>query len=262
MRHTFTLLGSGTSTGVPLPGCQCAVCTSGKERNFRDRTSGIIHHASGRSILVDAGPDLRHQCLRHKVRRIDAVIYTHAHADHIYGTDDLRSYNFVSGSRIDCYASSETLGGLRRAFPYIIAPDPSYRGGQVAKLDLIEISNEAPFTVFDSEVHPFPLPHGQMTVTGFRIGELGYATDCKGLTPRAAAVLRGVKYLFLDGLRWETHNTHNSIGEAIAIAAELEAEQTYLVHTTHTIDYDETSAQLPPGVALGYDGLTLEFSDR
>jgi phosphoribosyl 1,2-cyclic phosphate phosphodiesterase len=101
-----------------------------------------------------------------------------------------------------------------------------------------------------------------MTVTGFRVGELGYATDCKGLTPRAAAVLRGVKYLFLDGLRWEAHNTHNSIGEAIAIAAELGAEQTYIVHTTHTIDYDETSAQLPPGVALGYDGLTLEFSDR
>lgn len=260
MQHTFTLLGSGTSTGVPLPGCECGVCTSGKERNSRDRTSGFINHASGKSILIDAGPDLRHQSLRNKIKRVDAVVYTHSHADHIYGTDDLRSFNFATGARIQCYGSHETLDGLKLAFPYIFNPNPNYRGGQVAKLDLNEISNESYFSLFDSRIETFPLPHGDITVTGFRFGELGYATDCKGLTPRATQILRGVRYLFLDGLRWEPHHTHNSISEAISIAAELGAQQTYLVHTTHTIDYDEISAKLPLGVELGYDGLKISFA--
>ena len=261
MIHRFTLLGCGTSTGVPLPGCQCRVCTSNHPRNFRNRTSAIIHHACGKALLIDAGPDLRYQCLQHRVRRVDAVLFTHAHADHIFGTDDLRSFNFVIGGPIQCYGSSETLAGLRRTFPYIIEPDPNYRGGKLTELELIEISNLSSFSVFDSELHAVPLPHGDMTVTGFRFGTIGYATDCKGLTPRAADVLRGVEHLFLDGLRWEPHNTHNSIDEAIAISKELGAKQTYLVHTTHTVDYDEVSAQLPPGVVLGYDGLTVEFSD-
>lgn len=211
--------------------------------------------------MIDAGPDLRHQCIAHGVERIDSVLYTHAHADHIYGTDDLRSFNFIIKERIQCYGSEETLAGIRYCFPYIISPSPNYTGGQVAQIDLHQISNDHPFSVFGTTVHPFPLPHGTVTVTGFRIGTLGYATDCKGLSDRAAQVLGGVEYLFLDGLRWETHNTHNSIDEAIAISRSLGAKQTYLVHTTHTIEYDQVSAILPNGVALGYDGLTIEFSD-
>lgn len=261
MTHRFTLLGCGTSTGVPIPGCQCAICTSSNPRNFRNRTSGLIQHRCGKAILIDAGPDLRHQCIAHKVARVDTVLYTHGHADHIYGTDDLRSFNFIIKDRIQCYGSAETLAALRYAFPYIINPSPTYPGGQIAQIDLHEISNFDSFTVFNSTVKPFPLPHGDTTVTGFRIGNLGYATDCKGLTPRAADVLRGVEYLFLDGLRWEAHNTHNSISEAIAISAQLGVARTFLVHMTHSIDYDEVSAQLPAGVALGYDGLTVEFTD-
>jgi len=261
MIHRFTLLGCGTSTGVPLPGCQCSVCTSSNPRNFRNRTSAIIYHSSGKNLLIDAGPDLRHQCLAHKVNRIDSVLFTHAHADHIFGTDDLRSFNFIIKDRIQCYGSAETLTGLRNSFPYIFNPDPDYPGGKVAQIDLHEVSNLSSFSVFNSTVHAFPLPHGDTTVTGFRLGNLGYATDCKGLTLRAAEVLREVDYLFLDGLRWEPHNTHNSIGEAISISRELKAKQTYLVHTTHTIEYEEVSAQLPSGVALGYDGLCVEFAD-
>lgn len=259
MEHSFTLLGSGTSTGVPLPGCSCAVCSSNNPKNFRDRTSGYIELASGEGILIDAGPDLRYQAIKNSIKRVDAVLYTHAHADHIYGTDDLRCFNFLSNRRITCYGSEETLKGLRYTFPYILQPDPSYRGAQVAKLDLLEISNLSGFTVFNTEVTAFPLPHGNTTVTGFRIGSLGYATDCKGLTERAAEVLRGVEYLFIDGLRWEPHNTHNSIDEAIAIARALGVKQCYLVHTTHTIDYDEVSAALPAGIELGYDGLSVVF---
>lgn len=189
------------------------------------------------------------------------MLYTHAHADHIYGTDDLRSFNFVIKDRIQCYGSAETLAGLRYTFPYIINANPSYLGGHLAQIDLNEISNHVPFSIFNSEIQPFPLPHGNITVTGFRLGSLGYATDCKGLSQRAAEVLYGVEYLFIDGLRWEPHNTHNSIDEAITISKELKARQTYLVHTTHTIDYDEVSAQLPPGIALGYDGLSVEFKE-
>lgn len=261
MIHRFTLLGSGTSTGVPLPGCRCSVCSSSNPKNFRNRTSAIISHACGKALLIDAGPDLRHQCLQHKVTRVDTVIYTHAHADHIYGTDDLRSFNFVINDRIQCFGSAETLAGLRRSFPYIVEPNPTYPGGQVSQIDLQEISNQGSFSIFNSTVHAFPLPHGNTTVTGFRLGNLGYATDCKGLTPRAADVLRGVDYLFLDGLRWESHNTHNSIGEAIEISRQLCAKQTYLIHMTHTVEHDEVSSQLPTGVALGYDGLTVDFRD-
>jgi phosphoribosyl 1,2-cyclic phosphate phosphodiesterase len=259
MRHQFTLLGSGTSTGVPLPGCQCAVCLSSNPKNFRNRTSAIIYHESGKALLVDAGPDLRHQCIQHRVHRVDSVIFTHAHADHIYGTDDLRSFNFVIKDRIQCYGSAETIAGLQQSFPYILNPNPHYPGGQLTQIDLNEISNITPFSIFGSTIIPFPLPHGRVTVTGFRLGNLGYASDCKGLTPRATEVLNGVEYLFLDGLRWEAHNTHNSISEAIAISESLNVKQTYLIHTTHTIEYEEVSAQLPAGVALGYDGLSVEI---
>jgi phosphoribosyl 1,2-cyclic phosphate phosphodiesterase len=236
------------------------VCLSENPKNFRNRTSGLIHLESGQSILIDATPDLRHQALQHKVKKVDAVLYTHAHADHICGTDDLRVFNFISNSAIDCYGAASTLTGLRTLFPHIVNPDPAYQGGFIAKLAFQEISNHGDFSVFGSTVKAFPLPHGNVTVTGFRIGNLGYATDCKGLSNRAAEVLQGVDVLFLDGLRWEQHRTHNTIDEAIEIAREVGARQTYLIHTTHTIEYDEVSAQLPPGIALGYDGLRVQFT--
>jgi phosphoribosyl 1,2-cyclic phosphate phosphodiesterase len=209
--------------------------------------------------LIDAGIDLRHQSIQHKVARVDAVIYTHPHADHILGTDDLRSFNLVTKRKIQCYGTEQTLQVIRQTFPYLVDPSPSYAGGLLAQIDLITISNTESFKIGSGLFEPFPLPHGDVTVTGFRIGSLGYATDCKGLSPRAAQVLHGVEYLFLDGLRWQPHNTHNSIDEAIDIARSLKAKQTYLIHTTHNIDYSETMAKLPPDVALGYDGLRIDF---
>lgn len=262
MRHDFLLLGCGTSTGVPLAGCECEVCSSSNPRNFRNRTSGLITFASGESLLIDAGPDLRHQCLAHKVKRVDSVLYTHSHSDHILGTDDLRAFNFAGKNRISCYGSSDTLQGIKSAFPYIFSPNDKYLGGLVAQLDLHEISPESDGMIHGVHFEYFPLPHGDVTVTGFRVGELGYATDCKGLTPRAQEVLHGIKVLFLDGLRWEAHNTHNSIHEAIELARALKAETTYLIHTTHTIEYDAVSRQLPRGILLGYDGLRVQFDDH
>jgi phosphoribosyl 1,2-cyclic phosphate phosphodiesterase len=260
LRMRFVLLGSGTSTGVPLPGCHCSVCSSAHPRNKRLRTSAAIILDSGRTILLDAGPDLRQQSLIHGITRVDAVIYTHAHADHILGTDDLRSFNFATRERIECYATEKTFVRLKHFFDYIFEQDGAYKGGMLAQLDSVVFTNESPFVVEGVTVTPFPLVHGNLEVTGVRIGELGYATDFKFLTPRAREVLMGVKYLFLDGLRDEPHPTHATIGDAVTFARELKAEQSYIIHTSHTVDYEKVNAQLPEGVELGYDGLTFTFS--
>ena len=254
----FTLLGSGTSTGVPLPGCTCKVCSSKHPRNHRDRTSACITLDDGRVILIDAGPDLRYQALKHNVRRVDSVLFTHAHADHILGIDDLRSFNFISKKRISCYGSEETIQAITSSFSYIFNPRPGYQGGMVAQLDPLTVVNDETCLIEGVGFELFPLIHGNLTVTGFRVGEIGYATDFNIFTERAAKVLEGVKYLFIDGLRYEPHPTHLTIPQAIEIAQRLKAEKTYIIHTTHTIDYDEVNASLPPGIELGYDGLTIQ----
>ncbi len=256
----FTLLGSGTSTGVPLAGCQCAICLSSNPKNFRNRTSATIEIESGPTILVDAGPDLRHQCITHRIRRVDAVIYTHGHADHILGTDDLRSFNFIGQKRIPCFGTKETLASITRSFGYIFDPAEHYMGGMLPQLDLHEFCNADLITIEGTPFQTFSLPHGNVSVTGLRVGDLAYLTDFKGLPAAAASHLQGLKHLFIDGLRFEPHNTHNTIDEAIAIAQHLGAERTYIIHTTHTIDYDAVNPTLPSGIELGYDGLTIDFS--
>lgn len=254
----FTLLGSGTSTGVPLPGCVCKVCTSGHPKNHRDRTSACLTLDDGRVILIDAGPDLRYQALKHKVQRVDSVLFTHSHADHILGTDDLRSFNFASRRRISCYGSAETMESITAAFSYIFDPRPGYEGGMVAQLDPKTVLNDETCMIEGVAFELFPLLHGSMTVTGFRVGDVGYATDFNILTERAEQVLQGVKHLFIDGLRYEPHRTHLTIPQAIEIAQRLKAERSYLIHTTHTIDYEEVNGTLPKGIELGYDGLTIQ----
>jgi phosphoribosyl 1,2-cyclic phosphate phosphodiesterase len=236
------------------------VCTSSNPRNYRDRTSALITLDNGSTILVDAGPDLRQQALKYKIPPIEHVIYTHAHADHILGTDDLRTFNFITKKRISCFGTESTLTGIKQLFPYIFYPNPHYEGGMVAQLDLVEIRNDHNFTIAGETIIPFPLTHGALTVTGFRIGQLGYATDFNAMSERGKEVLRGVKYLFIDGLRFEPHKTHLTIPQAIDLAKQLGAEQTYLIHTTHNVDYDEVNNQLPEGIALGYDGLKVSFS--
>lgn len=255
----FTLLGSGTSTGVPIAGCRCAVCTSKHPRNFRNRTAALIELPSGFTILVDAGPDLRHQCINHGVTRVDAVLYTHGHADHILGTDDLRSFNFLSRKRLPCYGTAETLSSIKRAFSYIFDPSPTYQGGMLAQLDLHEFPAEGELHVDEASFRVFSLPHGNVNVTGFRLGDVAYLTDFKGLPVTVEPILQGVKHLFIDGIRYEPHPTHNSIDEAVEIAQRLGAGRSYIIHTTHSIDYEEVNPSLPAGVELGYDGLTISF---
>ena len=245
---------------MPLPGCSCAVCTSGKPQNERLRTSALLKLDSGSNLLIDATTDLRQQALKWKVTRVDALLVTHPHADHILGIDDLRCFNFVQKAGIPCYANGATLSRIRSAFSYIFDPDPAYQGGGLPQISLHEIADDKPFNAAGVSVCPFPLEHGGLTVLGFRIGELAYATDCKRIPAAARQILKGVKILILDGLRYEAHPTHMTIDEAIAAAGQLGVRRTVLTHMTHNVDYDEVSSRLPAGVELACDGMEIEFA--
>ncbi len=255
----LTLLGSGTSTGVPVSGCQCLVCRSSNPRNKRLRTSAALQREDGTTLLIDASSDFRQQALRADLRRVDAVLFTHSHADHILGIDDLRAFNFIQKKAIPCYATKETLRDIRHIFSYVFNPDPKYLGGGIPKLDLHEIDGESPFEVEGVLVQPLPVLHGPLPVTGYRFGDLAYLTDVKEIPPATLARVQGVKYLLLDGLRHEAHKTHLTISEAVEVAKMIGAQHTWLIHMTHTVDHEMTEAALPPSIRLGYDGLTIEF---
>ncbi len=209
-------------------------------------------------MLVDASIDLRMQALTFGIDRVDTVLFTHAHADHILGTDDLRCFNFVHRNVIPCYATPETLTKIKETFPYIFEANPKYEGGLLAQLTLNEFKMYQPFEVEGLKVTPLRLEHGSMEVAGFRIGDFAYATDCKRIPEESRKLLRGVKYLILDGLRYEQHKTHLTIEESLEVIADLKPGQTYLTHMTHAVDHDETNSKLPRGVELGYDGLKIE----
>lgn len=279
----ITVLGSGTSHGVPSIGCECAVCRSSDPRDRRSRPSILIEiepdagsprasrragaaaaaagarsalAAAVRSILVDTSTDLRGQALTHHVRRVDAILFTHCHADHVCGLDDVRRYNQMQKAAIPCYADAETLTNLRRMFTYVFEP-PSQQGGGLPQLSLFRIGGA--FTLGGVEVVPVPLLHGRMPVLGFRIGSFAYLTDCNRIPDESWPLLEGVRTVILDALRHRPHSTHFSVGESIEIVARLGAERAYFTHICHDLPHAETCASLPPGVELAYDGLVLEI---
>lgn len=255
----FKILGCGTSTGVPLPGCECRVCTSADPKNFRTRTSALLRIDGRTNILIDAGPDFRMQALAARISSLSAVLFTHSHADHIFGIDDLKTINFIQKASIPCYGSLATLSGIRKTFSYIFDPKVRFEGGMKPQLDLHEIEETTPFVAGGITIQPFPLVHGSMQVTGYRFGNLAYATDCNQIPDVSREILKGVRTLILDGLRQEPHSTHFTIAQAIEVADSLGVERTLLTHMTHSVDYAETSANLPKHVALAYDGLEIEF---
>lgn len=248
MRLRF--LGTGTSMGVPVIGCDCAVCTSTDPRNRRTRTSALLEHGA-ETILIDAGPDFRAQALSVGLRHVDAVLLTHSHFDHVAGLDDLRPLCF--DRCVPIYGSPLTLAEVRERFAY--AFDESSAGSTRPSLDLRPIN--APFSIGATSVHPFDVRHGTWTITGYRLGGLGYVTDASSIPPHSWDLLQGLDVLVLNALRYDPHPTHYSVAEALAIVAALRPRQAYFVHMTHAIDHTSANAELPPGVAFAYDGLEV-----
>jgi phosphoribosyl 1,2-cyclic phosphate phosphodiesterase len=253
MSFRVTMLGSGTSTGIPVIGCPCRVCTSDNPKNKRWRPGLKLEMEAG-IVLVDTPTDLRAQALRFGLPRVDAIVFTHSLADHIFGLDDVRIFNFRQQAAIPCYGSDETLRAIRRAFAYVF--EPGQEGGGKPQLDLIEVRE--PFDLMGRRFVPVPVGHGEMEVFGYRIGRFAYVTDCNRIPEEGFAKLAGVEVLVLDALRHRPHSTHFSVAEALEVAARIAPRRTILTHMAHEVDHDDP---LPPGVEFGYDGLSFEIDD-
>lgn len=254
-----TLLGTGTSTGVPVIGCDCRVCTSDDPRDRRTRCACRIE-ANGVTIVIDTGPDFRRQALRTGMRHVDAVLFTHHHFDHIVGVDDLRPFLFRNSRPIPCYARRNTATVLRRMFDYIFT-DGTYPGVPDLTLheidDRFEISSRLdPDRVV--EVLPIDVSHGELPLFGYRIGRFAYITDTNFIPDESLDLLTDLDVLVLDALRDTHHPTHFTIDEAVETAGRIGAKQTYFIHMTHSVLHAEADARLPDGMNLGYDGLTFE----
>lgn len=255
----LTLLGTGTSFGIPVIGCDCAVCASTDPRDKRTRCAALIEH-DGHALLIDTPPELRLQLIAAKVRAVDAVLFTHTHADHIAGIDDLRAFSDRRGSDLPLYGSAETVATLRGGHRYIF--DDSIKalpGTTKPHLALHELVAGRGTRVAGIDVLPLAFPHGHATVYGFRFGDIAYITDVKEVPAAARAELRGLKLLVLNALRYTPHPTHLSIDDALAVVQDLKPERTLFTHLTHETGHAELAAKLPRGVEPGYDGLTLEI---
>jgi len=251
-------LGTGTSHGVPMIGCDCTVCRSDDPHDKRTRSSIVITADDGTSVLVDTTPDLRTQALERRLRRVDAVLYTHSHADHLAGLDELRRFNAICGGPIPVYGDVPTLTDVRRIFDYVF-DDSGPRGGGVPSLRLWTIGG--PFCVGRLEVVPVPIFHGQRMILGFRFGPLAYLTDCSAIPESSFDLLHGLDVLVLDALRRRPHPTHLTVDGAVALARRIGAGKTYFTHIAHDLGHAETSSSLPAGMALAYDGLTLTLGN-
>ena len=249
----ITVLGSGTSVGVPTIGCHCAVCTSTDPRDNRLRPSILVRY-EGRNVLIDTTPDFRTQALRARIERLDAVIFTHAHADHIMGLDDVRPFNFRQKERIPIFAAPETMAAIQRCFPYIF--DGGKKESNVPQLDT-RVLDGGPFDVCGMEFQPVPILHGSATIYGYRFGAAAYLTDHSEIPPASMELLRGLDVLFLDGLRYKPHPTHTTVDQAVRLAAELQPKRCYLTHICHDLRHERAESLLPPDVRLAYDGLEI-----
>ncbi|MCD6526504.1 MAG: GPMC system MBL fold metallohydrolase [Desulfuromonas sp.] len=250
---SLTILGSGTSTGVPVIGCDCPVCASINPKNRRMRCSALLAWGEYR-ILIDTATDLRQQALTCNLRRVDAVLYTHSHADHVHGIDDLRCFNALSGRDIPVHGASWMIERLLTSFPYVFSDQYSSSSFR-PKLTPVVVSE--PFELFGRQVQPIFLHHGCEEVVGYRVGTLAYLTDCNRIPVKAMEQLQHLDVLVIDGLRFRDHPTHFTIDQAIAVAEQLQAKRVILTHLSHDVDYGRDSDKLPEHVEFAYDGLSV-----
>lgn len=250
----LTFLGTGTSTGVPVIACDCPVCTSTDQRNHRTRASLLIEK-DGHRIIIDTSPDLRQQVLRAGLRRLDAVLFTHSHADHVGGLDDLRGFNVAQRARIPCYGDAETIQNIRTRFPYMFNGH-LYFG---AKPELTMHLAAGAFQLFGMEIAPVAVYHGWLPVLGYRLGHFAYVTDCNAIPAASLEVLHGLDVLVLGALRHQPHPTHFTVAEALQVVEVLKPQRTWFTHIAHDLDYQRASEELPSGVELAYDGLVIDL---
>jgi phosphoribosyl 1,2-cyclic phosphate phosphodiesterase len=254
MRVRF--LGTSTSYGVPVIGCRCPTCTSPDPRNKRTRASAYVESDEGVRILIDVGPEVRMQALREGVTHVDAVLFTHAHADHTAGIDDLKAFNARLGGMLPCFGDAETGNQLRQRFAYAFAGTPWV--GLIPHIGFTAVDS-SPFYVGKTCIQPIPMRHGNIRSTGYRIGDFAYLTDTSGLPAASRALLQGLQVLVLDALRWEPHPTHLSVPEALELVAELQPRRAFLTHVGHTLEHAFTNDKIGPIVEVAYDGLVLEI---
>ena len=255
MKATLTVLGSGTSMGVPTIGCNCAVCYSLDPHDRRTRPSVFIEY-DGNSVLIDTTPDFREQAIRERIRRVDAVLYTHTHADHILGIDDLRplSYQHKPG-KLPLYAKPEAAEFLRNMFHYIF--EPKYKFGGLPQVELHAI--DGPIDLFGAKFEPVTVIHGETEIYGYRFGSAAYLTDHSSIPEASLAQLKNLDILFLDALRHMPHPTHSTVEQSLNIVEQVNPKRAFFTHICHDLPHAATNASLPPHARLAYDGMKLEF---
>lgn len=256
MRLVF--LGTGTSYGVPQIGCSCRTCTSTDPRDRRTRTAALIE-SQGRRVLIDTPPELRLQLVAAGVASVDAVLFTHAHADHVHGIDDLRAISARQRTPLDVYGARSTLAELERRFAYIFDGTPPLPGTNKPELDAHPLEPDCETEIAGLRVRALALPHGDRTVLGYRVGPVAYVTDAKAIPPEAVARLTGLEVLVLNALLPRPHPLHLSVPEAVAAAQQIGARRTFLTHLTHDATHAELAARLPSGIAPAYDGLVIDL---
>jgi len=254
MKATLTVLGSGTSMGVPTIGCDCRVCTSDDPHDRRTRPSVLVEY-DGHTVLIDTTPDFREQAIRENIKRLDAILYTHAHADHILGLDDVRPLSFKSENKIPLYAHESAADALESIFRYIF--DANYKFGGIARVEMHRFNGSV--ELFGARFEPVKIVHGEAEIHGFRFGSAAYLTDFSEIPADSKALLRGLDILFLDALRHRPHPTHSTVANSLSLVEELKPRRAFFTHISHDLPHQETNRNFPEHVRLAHDGLKLEF---
>ena len=259
IRGQLVFLGTGTSVGVPCIGCACATCASNNPKNKRTRCSLVLGLPEG-NLLIDTTPDLRMQLLREQIGIVDTVLYTHDHADHVFGLDDERFFPHYLGHALPVYCEDFVESRIRKSFDYAFTEVNHGYGGGVPQLDMRRIRAGETFTLLGQSIQCFRLWHGKFRVLGFRIGNIAYCTDTNGIPPESISQLEGLDVLILDALRPRAHVSHYSLDQAVEVARRLQPKRTYFTHMCHDLEHEATNAALPAGMELAYDGLRLTLS--
>ncbi len=250
-------LGVGSSAGTPVVGCACSTCISDNPRNKRTRCSSALVMDDGHVILIDSGPDLRSQALRERLNRVDAVLYTHTHADHLHGIDDLRAFCQLQKQQIPLYGNQYAMDHISSKFGYTLREPIDFWDLPILSVNPVAGS----FELFGKRITPIPVKHGRSEILGYRIGNMAYITDVSEIPETSLALMDGLEVLLLDCLRYEPHHTHINLEQSLVYAGRIHAENTYLIHMTHEMEYEALSQQLPPSVHVAFDGLRVSVED-